>query len=81
MNHAVFIPKNMSTEELQQGYAWALKYLASPTSILARIKKSPLSRSYFLTANFALHRAQTRIARSLWNAKVQTRMQKRNLCL
>jgi radical SAM superfamily enzyme YgiQ (UPF0313 family) len=80
MNHAVFVPKNMSTEELQQGYAWALKYLASPSSIITRIKKSPLSRAYFLTANFALHRAQTRIARSLWNPRVQALMQKRNLC-
>jgi len=81
MNHVVFTPKNMSPEELQQGYVWALKYLASPSSIIARIKKTSVARAYFLTANFALHHSQTSIARSYWNAEVQTSMQERNLCL
>jgi radical SAM superfamily enzyme YgiQ (UPF0313 family) len=81
MNHVVFKPKNMSTEELQQGYAWALKYTASPTSIMARIKRRTAAKAYFLTANFSLHRSQTRLALSLWNPEVQTMMQERNLCL
>jgi len=81
MNHVVFRPENMSQEELQQGYAWALKYLSSPTSILARIKKKSASRLYFLTANFALHRSQTRLARSLWNTRIQTLMQEKDLSL
>jgi len=81
MNHVVFMPRNMSPEELQQGYAWALKYTASPTSIMARIKRRSAARPYFLTANFSLHRAQTRLARSLWNPTVQTRMQENDLCI
>ncbi len=81
MNHVVFKPTNMSPEELQQGYAWSLKYLASPTSILARIKKKSAARAYFLTANFSLHCSQTRLARSLWNPKIQALMQEKDLCL
>jgi radical SAM superfamily enzyme YgiQ (UPF0313 family) len=80
MSHVVFSPRAMSAEELQQGYAWALKYMASPTSILARMKRRTSDKLYFLTANFALHRSQTRLARSLWNVNVQTLMQERNLC-
>ena len=80
MNHVVFRPANMSSEELQQGYAWALKYLASPTSIIARIKKKSAARAYFLTANFSLHRSQTRLALSLWNPSLQTLMQEKGLC-
>lgn len=80
MNHVVFRPENMSVEELQQGYAWALKFLASPTSIIARMKRQSASKAYFLTINFSLHCSQTRIARGLWNPKVQTAMQERNLC-
>lgn len=81
MNHVVFKPKSMSTEELQQGYAWALKYTASPTSIMARMKKKTAARAYFLTANFSLHRSQTRLALSLWNPEVQKMMQENDLCL
>ncbi len=81
MNHVVFRPENMSPEELQQGFAWSLKYLASPTSILSRIKKKSAARTYFLTANFSLHCSQTRLARSLWNPKIQALMQEKDLCL
>jgi radical SAM superfamily enzyme YgiQ (UPF0313 family) len=80
MNHVVFRPQNMSPEVLQQGYAWSLKYLSSPTSIFARIKKKSAARLYFLTANFSLHRSQTRLARSLWNTRIQTLMQERGQC-
>ena len=80
MNHVVFRPANMSSEELQQGYAWALKYLASPTSIIARLKKKSAAKAYFLTANFSLHRSQTRLALSLWNPSLQTLMQEKGLC-
>ncbi len=80
MNHTVFQPLNMSLEELQQGYAWALKYLASPSSILSRLRKRFGSAPYFLVANFSLHRHQTRLAHSLWNSEVQTSFLKRGLC-
>ncbi len=80
MNHVVFEPKNMSPEELQQGYAWALKYTSAPTSILTRVTKKTKARAYFLTAGFSLHRAQTRLALSLWNPNVQHLMQEKNLC-
>ncbi|MCD6561388.1 MAG: B12-binding domain-containing radical SAM protein [Deltaproteobacteria bacterium] len=81
MSHTVFRPANMSPEELQQGYAWALKYLSSPTSIMSRLKKGIGNIPYFLLANFSLHRQQTSLARSLWNPEVQRFMQKRGLCL
>ncbi len=80
MNHAVFRPLNMSLEELQQGYAWALKYLSSPSSILSRLRRRFGMSPYFLIANFSLHRHQTRLAHSLWNPDVQTSLQKRGLC-
>jgi len=80
MNHVVFKPRNISPEELQQGYAWALKYLASPTSILSRLSKRFGSIPYFLTANFSLHRHQTRLAHSLGDSTVQSSMQERGLC-
>jgi radical SAM superfamily enzyme YgiQ (UPF0313 family) len=81
MNHVVFRPAGMTPEELQQGYAWALKYLSSPSSIFARIRKKSAARLYFLTANFSLHRAQTRLAHSLWNRDVQTHMPEHKQCL
>jgi len=81
MSHTVFRPKNMTAEELQQGYAWALKYLASPTSIFSRLNKDSGFSFHFLISNFSLHRSQTRLARSLWNPAVQHSMQKRHLCL
>ncbi len=80
MNHAVFRPRNMTHTELQQGYVWALKYLASPSSILSRLKRHPGTGAYFLTANFSLHRYQTRLALSLWNRKVQRSLQEKGLC-
>jgi len=80
MNHIIFEPRNMTFEELQQGYAWALKYLASPTSILARLNKGLRSVPYFFIANFSLHRHQTRLAHSLWNPEAQSSLQARGLC-
>lgn len=80
MNHAVFQPRNMSAQELQQGYLWALKYLASPSSILSRLRKTSAAMTYFLIANFSLHRYQTRLAKSLWDHRVQSGMEKRRLC-
>ena len=47
---------------------------------LARIKKKSAARLYFLTANFSLHRSQTRLARSLWNTRIQTQMQELGHC-
>ncbi len=81
LSHVVFQPKNMTVEELQQGYSWALKYLASPTSIFSRLKNRPGFSFHFLISNFSLHRSQTRLACSLWNPAVQQSFQERNLCL
>jgi radical SAM superfamily enzyme YgiQ (UPF0313 family) len=80
MNHVVFEPKNMTAEELLQGYAWSLKYLAAPTSIVSRLKRRFSSTPYFLIANFSLHRAQTRLAHSLWNTTIQKSLEERQLC-
>lgn len=80
MSHVVFQPKTMTIEELQQGYSWALKYLASPTSIFSRLRHGPGFSMHFLISNFSLHRSQTRLAHSLWNPVVQKSFQERNLC-
>ena len=79
MNHVVYRPKGMTPQELQQGYAWALKYLASPSSIVSRLRGRFAGAAYFLTANFSLHRYQTRLARSLWNPEVYAAMGERGL--
>lgn len=71
MSHVVIRPENMTAGELQQGYAWALKYLASPSVILKRLPPGNSHFLYFLMANFSLHRSQTRLADSLWNDDVQ----------
>lgn len=80
MNHAVFEPRGMTAEELQQGFAWALKYLSSPSSIVYRLKKSRRQGPYFYIANFALHRCQTKLAFSMWNDRVQASFRERHLC-
>ncbi len=79
MNHVVYRPRGMTPQELQQGYAWALKYLASPSSIVRRMRGRSAAAGYFLTANFSLHRYQTRLARSLWIPAVYASMGKRGL--
>lgn len=80
MSHTVFRPRHMSAEELQQGYAWALKYLASPTTIFSRLMNRSGFSFHFLISNFSLHRSQTRLAHSLWNSGIQRSMQERHLC-
>jgi len=77
MSHVVFQPRNMTPDALQQGYAWALKYLASPTSILKRLRHCAGSKAYFFTANFSLRNGQTRLAHSLWNRAAQSCLQER----
>jgi len=81
LSHVVFQPKQMTVEELQQGYSWALKYLASPTSILSRLGNRNGFSFHFLISNFSLHKSQTRLARSLWNPEVQRSLQERHACL
>lgn len=80
MNHAVFQPKHMTPRELQQGYAWALKYLSSPTSILSRLKQRGGPYLHFLIANFSLHFSQTRLARAMWNPAVHRDFKERLSC-
>ena len=80
MNHVVFEPKNMSVEQLQQGFAWALKYLAAPTSIFKRLAISRRQYGYFLMANFALHRSHTKLAKTLWNRSQQAAFEEKGLC-
>ena len=61
----------MTAEQLQQGYAWALKYLSSPSVILKRLSPRNAHYLYFLMANFTLRGAQTRLAHNLWRDDVQ----------
>lgn len=71
MSHAVIAPRAMTAEQLQQGYAWALKYLSSPSVILKRLSPRSAHYLYFLMANFTLRGAQTRLAHGLWRDDVQ----------
>jgi radical SAM superfamily enzyme YgiQ (UPF0313 family) len=81
MSHVVFEPRPMSAAELQQGYAWTLKYLSSPTSIFARLRNNNKRHyRYFLTANFALHRSHTRLAHRLWDSSAQSTLTEMGLC-
>jgi radical SAM superfamily enzyme YgiQ (UPF0313 family) len=79
MSHAVIRPGAMTVEELQQGYAWALKYLASPSTILKRLTPGSPHYLYFLMANFSLHRSHTRLAKALWREDVQQTFARRGL--
>ncbi|PLX50365.1 MAG: B12-binding domain-containing radical SAM protein [Desulfobulbaceae bacterium] len=81
MNHVVYQPRSMTVEELQQGYAWTLKYLASPTVILKRLSWRRPYYPYFLMANFSLHRALTKLAKSGWNRDIQKSLESRGACL
>ncbi len=81
MNHVVFTPTGITAEELMQGYLWTIKYLASPTIILKRLSWRRPHYTYFLTANFAMHRAHTRMANSRWNKEVQTQIEAKGGCL
>ena len=80
MNHVVFEPRGMTADQLQQGFAWALKYLAAPTSILKRLSMKRKHYGYFLMANFALHRSHTKLAGQLWNRSVQHAFEEEGLC-
>ncbi len=80
MNHVVYEPKGMTAEQLQQGFVWALKYLAAPTTILKRLSIKNSHYGYFLMANFALHRSHTKLARQLWNLTAQHAFEKQGLC-
>jgi len=80
MNHVVFEPKGLTPEQLQQGFAWALKYLAAPTSILKRLSVRNRQYGYFLMANFSLHRSHTKLAKQMWDRTVQRSFEERGLC-
>ncbi|MBM4341626.1 MAG: B12-binding domain-containing radical SAM protein [Deltaproteobacteria bacterium] len=59
MSHAVFIPKRMTLQELQNGYLWAQKYACAPRSILKRLLWGPRNHFFFfLMSNFILRGAQ-----------------------
>ncbi len=80
MNHVVYEPRSMSVEELQQGFAWTLKYLSSPTVIPRRLSWRRPYYPYFLMANFSLHRSLTKLSKNLWNAKVHSDMVHMGAC-
>jgi radical SAM superfamily enzyme YgiQ (UPF0313 family) len=80
MNNVVYQPRGMTVEELRQGYAWTLKYLSSPTVILRRLSWRRPYYPYFLMANFSLHRALTRLAKNVWDPRVQQALEARGAC-
>ena len=80
MNHVVFAPTGMTAQELMQGYLWAIKYLASPTVIFKRLAWRRPNYRYFLTANFSMHRAHTKMANSRWDKGVQEQIEAQGGC-
>jgi len=64
MSHVVFRPKNMTAQELQEGYLWGQKYICAPRSILKRLLWGPKNHfSYFLMSNFVIRGAQMEVIR------------------
>jgi radical SAM superfamily enzyme YgiQ (UPF0313 family) len=62
MSHVVFRPKNMTVQELQEGYLWAQKYICAPRSILKRLFWGPRHHFFhFLMSNFVLRGAQMQV--------------------
>jgi hypothetical protein len=49
----VFQPKNMSPQELLEGFAWANRRFYSLTSIATRLSRSPVSLWWTLPLNLA----------------------------
>ena len=66
MSHVVFKPKQMTVQELQEGYLWAQKYISAPRSILKRLLWGPRNHFfYFLMSNFVLRGAQMEVIRRI----------------
>ena len=66
MSHAVFEPRKMTVQELQDGYLWAQKYICAPRSILKRLLWGPRHHFfYFLMSNFVLRGAQMEVIRRI----------------
>ena len=66
MSHVVFRPKNMTVQELQEGYLWAQKYICAPRSILKRLFWGPKHHFFhFLMSNFVLRGAQMQVIRRI----------------
>jgi len=64
MSHVVFRPKNMTAQELQEGYLWGQKYICAPRSILKRLLWGPKNHFfYFLMSNFVIRGAQMEVIR------------------
>jgi radical SAM superfamily enzyme YgiQ (UPF0313 family) len=66
MSHVVFKPKNMTVQDLQEGYLWAQKYVCAPRSILKRLFWGPKHHFFhFLMSNFVLRGAQMEVIRRI----------------
>lgn len=66
MNHVVFEPRHMSSEQLQEGHNWAWKYAYSPRIILRRLRRIPWNRrGYNFVSNFMQRGAVNRMFRQL----------------
>jgi len=66
MSHVVFKPKQMTVQELQEGYLWAQKYICAPRSIFKRLLWGPRHHFfYFLMSNFILRGAQMEVIRRI----------------
>lgn len=66
MSHAVFRPKKMTVQELQEGYLWAQKYICAPRSILKRLIWGPKHHFlYFLISNFVLRSTQMNVIKRI----------------
>lgn len=71
-SHVLFEPKNMSPDELEEGFFWAKKYCCAPRSIFKRMFRAP--RANWFTAlglNFAMRGGRMRQIHQRWPKKVK----------
>ncbi|RKY02716.1 MAG: hypothetical protein DRP55_02515 [Spirochaetes bacterium] len=69
-SYALFQPKNMSVEELQQGYFWAKKYCCAPRSIIFRLLRRP-NKNFFLAmlVNFSMRANKMKQIKQRWKKR------------
>lgn len=71
-SHVLFKPKNMTPDELEEGFFWAKKYCCAPRSIFKRMFRAP--RANWFTAlglNFAMRGGRMRQIHQRWPKKLK----------
>jgi radical SAM superfamily enzyme YgiQ (UPF0313 family) len=71
-SHVLFNPKNISPEELEEGFFWAKKFCCAPRSIFKRMFRAP--RANWFTAlglNFSMRGGRMRQIHQRWPKKIK----------